>query len=510
MYYSIEDLRKLVLSLSGTEKRHYSIAVDKAIKSGDKAKYLKLYPILANPGSDLSEISAEFSTDGFTNAKNRLLRSLLKHLRDFHYAASEESLIQDYLGEIEILYHHNLPGQCGYLLHKAYLLAKTHEKFGLLLQVLEWERRISLSLNNSIRPYAELVTEEKVVLAQLVQIKEIEAIYCHAKDLKKQYGYVKGQMKKDLEQETIKAPGMPILSQCKSDKARYYYYYIHALYYWMTFDHQKAYTYSIKLIAPDVLVVPSNDYMDGILEHVTSCVCCGMFDAALNGLAIAEVYIEQLKLHQSHAYKIKLFYYQASYQLIIYNYTGNVPLLTEALKMVEKKLKQYDADLNDEAKQVILGNMMNAYLGTGNIVRVEQIWEALFQKQSQEVRRDIYDDLYFFRLFLLLQHKAYDILPSKALSANRHFKKLKDYKTHFEIEYSISSLLMKDHNYENPEIRREVLEEVKKLLLKYTKNFKGAAKFQEHYSLYVIWAESLMSGKAFNLEAAKWYERFRL
>lgn len=508
MNYSMRDLKTLINSLTGAEKRYYSIISRAFHQNGEEPMYQKLFATLSKDKSELPEIWEGSSPQVYTTAKKQLFSNLLRSLRIYHQDKSPEIIIQNQLSEVEILYHLNLAQQSLIILNKARKMAREHEKFGLLLQILDWERRLGIALDSHQRLANEIQKEERDVLKKLSQIMDIESVYAHARNLKKQYGYVKGVMKENLERETIHAPEMPTLSKCLSKKAVYYYNSIYALYYWMIFDHAKAFKYSKELLEPTLQVVIPNDYIDGILEHVTSCVCLCRFDDAINGLNVASAFVEELKLNQSQTFRFKLFYYQACYRIIIYNYTGNNIKLQDTVNEVELKMKQYDGQLTLETKQVLIANLLTAYVGLGNVKKVDELWDGLFRKQSKSVRRDIYDDLYLFRLFNLLQSKTYILVQPMAASALRYYKKYKNSETHFDIELKIADLLQKDHDLERTEIKREVLEAMKNIVNTYIRSLKGLNGFQEHYTLYVIWIESLLSGKTFHLEAKQWYARF--
>src|SRR5690606_38109804 len=89
-----------------------------------------------------------------TLAKRRLYGNILKALRALHDDISADTLIQNQLSEVEILYNYNLPDQALLVLRKAHELAVRHEKFGLLLQTLRRERRLHIVLPQPTGPAA--------------------------------------------------------------------------------------------------------------------------------------------------------------------------------------------------------------------------------------------------------------------------------------------------------------------------------------------------------------------
>lgn len=150
---------------------------------------------------------------------------------------------------------------------------------------------------------------------------------------------------------------------------------------------------------------------------------------------------------------------------------------------------------------------MNAYVGIGDINKADQIWNSMFNKQAKTVRRDIYADLYLYRLFSLLQARNYSLLQHAALAASRYFHKFKEAASLFELEISIVGLFVKGRPLDNPGVVKDLLFKIKNLITSYIIGLKGKSEFQEHYTHYQIWTESLLNETPFHIEAAKWHQK---
>jgi hypothetical protein len=509
MYRDRDSTQQLVSSLSGGEKRYFTNFSKSFNLPAEKPMFLQLFQYYENGESELPNVFSTSSPQALTTTKRRLYRNILKSLRSMNEDRSIDIRIGNQLADIEILYHLNLPEQGAFIINNTRRLAASHERFGLLLQILEWEKRLNIVLDMPTRPAEDILAEEQKVLQQFRQVMDLENIYGKAKTLKKQYGYVKGKMKKNLERETIAAPAMVRLADCLSEKARYYYFFIYALHSWMVFDHDQAYRYSKHLLSTAAQAILPDDYLEGILEHITSCVCLGFFEEALNGLQISAAYMEVHKLDQSPAFVVRMFAYDSVYQLIIYNYMGNRNKLRNVIKETESKLVRFEKLLPFETRQVIIGNLMNAYIGMGDISKADKIWDSMFNKQAKVVRRDIYADLYLFRLFSLLQAQNYSLLQSTAQSAFRYYHKFKDAASLFELEMAIVTLLNKSHQLDIPDVRQELLFKIKKTIEQYITGLKGATTFQEHYTRYQIWIASLISGEPYHSQASTWYKEYK-
>lgn len=506
MYRKKDDLKDLIKSLSMSEKRYFTRFLT-AISPDRKKSPLYFTLFYQIEKSTYSDAYRQEPKRARTHAAKRLYDNILKGLLLYHHERSADIIIQNLIIQIEILYYLSLPNQCIPLLKRAYKMAHLHENFGLLLHVLQWERRISIIMEHPPRSIEHIAEEEQEVLAKLSQITNLESICSKTIEFRKQLGYIDSH--EALESITIKSPMMPTLDECKTQKAIFYYDHIHTLYYTTIYEPARAYEHSKRLTSSPIQSILPNDYIDGLLSHVISCLSLGYFDEALNILQKLDVYMHDQKIDQSDSFKVLIFYYKICAHLIIYNYIGNKERLSETIRVAEEHLTIYDKKFSAKMKQVILGNLCNAYVGIGDIDSAINIMEWLFRKESKLVRKEIYNDLYLFRLFSSLQEKMYVLLPSMALSAFRYFKNQKNSEVHFKVELEITSLLLKEHDYENVKKMHAVLLGIRNLLAKHIAQLKGVRHFQEHYSFYIIWAESMLYGRPFYKQAKIWYKQHK-
>ncbi len=508
MYRHRDGLELLIQSLTKAERSYFSSSYDNNEDEEKRPFFLQLYHLYKEGKSEQSKIFKQYGPQVLTTTKRRLYDNILKTLRSFHHDISVDAIIQNHLLEIEILYNHSLPEQSLFILKKAHDLAIRYEKFGLLLQILDWERKLNIVLVHPERSLNEIVVEEEEVHNKLVQTRSLENIYSKAKDLKKLYGYIKGEMVHKFKTETIDAIGGITYEKCLSQRAKFYFDFIHVIYYGLVLEHVNAYRYSNRLISSGWTAVLPGDYIAGMLEHLTSSFFLGYFQDVLNKLTLADQYIQKHRLNQSPTFNIGIFYHKITYLLVIFNYMGNKEKLEEAILLAETKIQEYGKMMSHESRQVVLGNLMNAYMGIGNFKKANEIFDLLFKKESKNVRRDIYDDLYFFQLFNLLQSKSYSVIPSAAQSAYRYFRQFEDYSTRFPLEIKIAALLQKDHNYDSIQAKNRVLRDIKTIIEVYLSSLKGINNFQEHFTLYLIWTDAIINDEPFHVTARKWYKEW--
>ncbi|OJV50967.1 MAG: hypothetical protein BGO31_10900 [Bacteroidetes bacterium 43-16] len=504
MYRKKNDLENLIQSLTNGEKRFITKAFQ---KSKEGSLHVSLYDKLQKPKSGIINHENEIKGTVLSDNNRFLYKIILKHLKLFNAQLSPDIIIQNHLAEVEILYNHSLSDQAILILLKAKQIAIKNEKFGLYLQILSWEQRLSIVLDQPYRSLDAIRLEEEDILIKNAQINDLLGFYNQIFLIKKQHGFAKGPVKDTLESLILYNPNFPKLEDCQSNKAIYYHNLIFSIYSWMIFDHAKAYEYSKMLLNADSQNILPSDYLTGIFEHITSSVCIAKFTDALHGIQLAQAFMEEYKLNQSDRYRQLFFAYEATYRLIIYSYMGKRTQLAEVITHAENWLETYADVLPIERKQVVIGNIMNAYIAIGNLDKAWIVWNQLFNKQSESVRLDIYADLYLFRIFFYLQTPIYDLVASAAASALRFYRKTEENKSKFQLESSLTQLFTRDVDYNDPKILNPLLHQVRCLLNDYISEVRGTLNFQEHYTRYIIWANAIEKKIPYWQAARDWYKQ---
>ncbi|MNJ95336.1 hypothetical protein D3C87_130460 [compost metagenome] len=503
MYRKKDDLEQLIKSLTGREKSH----ITKTFKQSKvDSMYVSLYVEIQNAKSLTRISNLGLSGKVLINKKYVLYATLLKHLKQMQTTISPDVEIQNLLADVEFLYNHSLADQAMRLLNKARKIAGTHEKYGLYLQILNWEQKLSIVMDRPLRSIEAIRIEEEEILAKNAQINLLVSFYSQIMLLKKQHGYAKGTIKDELNVQIINHPLFPGQQDCKSNKAVYYHSLILSIYHWMIFDHTLAYQYSKALLQDDNQNILPSDYINGLFQHITSSVCVKKFKDALKGIQVAQAYMEEYKLNQSNAYRQLFFAYSSTYKLIIYGYTGEKDKLKEAIEDTIKQLDIWSDFIPIEFRQVVLGNIMNAYIAINDLDNAQVLWNQLFNRQSNQVRRDIYADLFLIRIFLLLHSQTYDLIPSASASALRFYRNSHENKAQFKLETSIVQLFVKEINYDNPKNLKPLLDRVRELLQNYIEDVRGKLSFQEHYTRYILWANSIEKKIPYWQAARDWYK----
>jgi hypothetical protein len=97
-----------------------------------------------------------------------------------------------------------------------------------------------------------------------------------------------------------------------------------------------------------------------------------------------------------------------------------------------------------------------------------------------------------------------------AAAAYRQYKQTEQKQDKYDVGLKISTLLMKDLDYEAVAVRKKVMSDVQSILREAITSYAGLNKFHEIYSFYLIWTDSILDGQDFHISAKEWYKEYVL
>lgn len=135
------NLFLLIKSLSPNEKGYIKKQSNVHVV-GDKNKYIRLFDAIDkqteyNEEQLIERFEFEDSANNFSAMKNYLYRFILKSLENYNYNVKGD--LRSTLNHIEILYNKNLPSIAKKMLKKAKKIAKEHELYEFMEEIIDWE-----------------------------------------------------------------------------------------------------------------------------------------------------------------------------------------------------------------------------------------------------------------------------------------------------------------------------------------------------------------------------------
>lgn len=502
-----EQLYYLVKSLNKSEKRYFKLMA--SLHAGDKV-YLKLFDDVEKMREPKYEsvhakhVDHDNPGQGLTLKKRYLSEQIMRSLRMFNEDRSINMKIQTLLNDIEILYNKRLGEYCLRTIEKAKQLAENFEKFGLLVQVLDWERKLKFILDEPPRTEEQISTDEKNALIKKLNIFQLEQLFSKALEFKRQYGFMRGNQKQVLKKEVTGNPLLHNERNCLSQRSLFYYYYTHTICNWILQEHVEAYACSKKMVSLNSDVLDKEDFLNGLLEHSTSCICLGYFEEALKQIKEAEKYIQQNPDIQYRQIRIRLFYYKANYSIISYNLMGDSTQLLKALLWSENEMANNKELLSSEMKMVLFAGLFDGYFALKQLDHAWKYVNEITQGIKKTTRKDVFDGSQFTNIFYWLEAGEYEVLKSVLQSAYRYFR-MHNADGKYTIELKVVSAFMKCNDYANEKKRMLIFKTIAHDLHQYIIHSNPFNHFQETYQFFYLYAESKLRNIAFHDMAKQWY-----
>ncbi len=496
-----EHLFYLIKSMTKSEKRYFKLfcSLHKTNPS-----FLAYYDSLSQESDDnhLDKYVSP-SKQGTVPVKRYLTKQILKSLRSFNEKYSIDIIIQNQLSEIEILYNKKLGEQCSILIEKTREIASKNEKFGLLLQVFKWERKLKFLLDKTQRSEKEISEDEKLVLNKYNNLNNYQRLFSEASELKKKLGYIDEKHKPYLLEKIIDNEVLQSEDQCLSTNALFYYYYTLTISNWMLRRHKLAFIYSKKMFDLVLKNQVDEDNFNGLLEHITACVCMGYYNEVLKKMKICEGVLKQNMINNNENTVSRLAYYKDAYTAISYMYIGDVKKLKKIVSETENNLIKGRDSISKEGVLVISNNLRTAYVYLGNMKAAWEKQKIILTTIENKLRADVYDEMLLFNVFYYLDTNAIAYAKSAINTAYSHFRERKHFKESIEYLILEGCKNLEEHFQSNE--GKKVYLKIMENIVNYTNQQEGLNGFLEDYYFYYFWAKSKVDNKSISDIMVEWH-----
>lgn len=160
-----DPVHRLIHGMSAAEKRYFKIHLGRyptTSRCGHAALFDDMATTEPDDGARLaSRYRARGSTTPFALAKRRLFDAVLESLCDFHAQHNVDARLRRMLEQVSMLHDRALQGEAEKLLKHASRLAEKHQRSGVLLDILRWEKRLMERRNYTDLKETALIAHEE-------------------------------------------------------------------------------------------------------------------------------------------------------------------------------------------------------------------------------------------------------------------------------------------------------------------------------------------------------------
>jgi hypothetical protein len=426
----VDELAKLILSLTNSEKRYFKLFSD--IQSGEKG-YIKLFDAIRKlEDYDEEKIREMLAGEEFLKrlpaVKSYLHNQLLKSLRVLYSGNTINSQLREMLEDAAILYEKRLHKQCAKILNKAKDLATQNEVMWAILEINAWMEKVNAELLPIERFEKMLATTESEDL-NTAKIQEnairYRQLYNKIKLINRRIKEARSAEEMKQFQVILNDPLLGNIDNALSFEAKQYFYHIHLIYNHAKGDNVACYNISdaqMRLIesfpakineTPKIYVTALNNVlMCQVLLHNYD-----NFDSTLHKLRTFPA--------RSMDVEVNRFVNSSIFEMVMHldrgDFEASVPLRSE----ITEGLQKYHDKINVIEEITLLYNLFYSYFGTEEYSSALSIINKLLNEYSKELRYDIQSAVRILNLILHYELGNTSLLEYNAVSTYRFLYKSK-------------------------------------------------------------------------------------
>ncbi len=487
----------LVKSLSGSEKRYFKLFISGKEKGNNK--YAQLFDAIdRQPEFDDEALrntvyrNEPVETRKYSELKGYLYLLILKSLQSYDEKSSVGHRLKNMLLGVRTLFKRSLFEDCKDILKKAKRLATDREDFNILIEILDWEKKVAYTQTDIAfldKELQRIADEEQNYLQRLNNISAYRNIFL--KVLVSIRKDVSRNEKQILElKQIVQNPLMADEANAQSATAKILFYRIRSIYNYSTSDFYAFYDSSKKLLSlmegnQLLLKEDVSEYISALSNHVVSCGRLekyGEVKEALNKL------IKVKPLTEDDALKIHRQYYMNKFRLCITTgeYEEGLIELKRHLKEIEK------ADKKLFAKNSFFFQYFCIYFGVGDYQKaLDSLNDWLNFMTGSVERKDLQSLARILNLVIHYELGNTMLIESLLRSTYRYLNKENRLS---EIEKKFMGFIKETSQIQSRRENKQALEKLKS-------EFEGLSG-QPSYGIFDLfdinsWIESKISGKPF-------------
>ena len=432
-----ESLFILIKSLSQNEKRYFKVSASMHVL-GEKNNYEKLFEAIdSQKVYDESKIKKKFADSSFINrlpaAKNYLYTIILKSLQSFQADRDFYSRLKSTMHQIKILFEKSHYKECLALILKAKEKAYRHENLAILLEILDWEKKVfEMQLNGQKleKKLDYIFKEKKVLLKKLDNLFDYQLVSSKIMNLVRTVGMIRS--KDDLKkfEKYITSPLMASEEAALTFHAKYLFCSIYSVFYYAKRDYKNSYHYLKKrllLIDANVeqIVEETNHYLETIYHILLQSQSLKKYDEYEYYLKKLINVPKQLPAKNLRTIEAKIFAYSSETELLLCIKTGRFERGNSLIKGIEKGLQRFDGQIQKNLQISIYFNLSVIHFGNNNFSGSLKSLNKLLNDPNFEHSEDLYSFARIFNLILHFELKNQDLLEYSVKSTYRFLYKRK-------------------------------------------------------------------------------------
>jgi len=495
-----KNLFELIKSLSASEKGYFRKRASLQIK-GEETNYIKLFKeidnqVIYDEAKLLKKFSGEKFIVNFSVAKNYLYELIMESLEAYH--TDPDSQLRSTVRRLEILFQRGLYGHCEKLLMQAKKMARKHENYLQLIELLSiqveiWYRRtFTERTEEEIKSLFDEIEQTVSFFNNHLQYRHLNAKLI---SLMVKSGPISDSKQEDIYNSLMQNPFLQSEKKALSLKAKLTYYNCLAFYYHAVNDvvNKLAVVREIdKLMGMDSRTIELHPYFYwtnvGNIIH-----CLGVLKrydemrSALDKMIQTKINIPELKAHQYFIHRNLL--------INMYTRTGKIREGINALKETDADIAQGKVIL--PSKYLYLIHLYYAayhYFCAGDYKKSNALVQQILDEYSDDTGIDFQCFARILRLLIQFEMGKNELLAYTIKSAHRFIEKKKHM---YKMEESLFRVLKRLATvFKTDKQKIESFVSLRNEIIAYSTD-KYQARALDYFDL-TSWLESKIQGRSFS------------
>lgn len=464
----------LIKSLNKSEKRYFKVFSSRHT-IGEENGYIRLFDFIDRMEDYQEELifmhfKGQPLLNKFSITKARLYDNILKSLDTFYSNSSQDAQIFRMMHSAEILFDKGLYKQAEKILHSAEKKAEKHERFTLLLEIKQKQKRlIENDLYADVKPaqIAKMYEEEKNILAEMGQYHQLWNVKSLIFQSINRSGKVRD--KKEIEELKKLIQRVDKLDVSKgSSKSKYLYHHVHSAYFFAINDLTSSFKHleqNLKITAGSALLTDQpNLYFSLLTNYIYIATKLGKYDQARKRLQELKKLSADGEGQNTMDLDIKYFSSSTSLELFLLIEQGDFEKASKLVPQIEEAYRLYGENINSMRKAYIDFKVGVVFLSLGDYSSALHWINNILNEAKIDQKQDIYC---FAQLLNLILHFELDnsrFLPYAINSTKRYLKNRNRIYRFEELFLKLISQISKTNNiFDQQEKLMAIEEELKDL-----------------------------------------------
>ncbi len=494
-----DPLFRLIKALTPAEKRYFKIFFSNS-KTDEDAKFIKLFNLIDKhqdyDEAKILEQEKSFKSSQLSNLKAHLYRQILQSLNNYNPHNDVEIKIREFLNHTNILYNRALYDQCWKMLEKARQLAEANDKYRMMYEIIEFEKRLLTKLikTDIKEKVLDLVKESESQQKKLQNINTFQNLSIRLYSFYLQLGFIRNSADFEIVNRFLYSTLPAFKEENLTFDEKNYLYNSLVGYYLFIQDLDRGYEYAKKWVDlfeqnPQMIIPKIENYIRAIHNLLVAQSKLFKYHEFVEYTMKFQAISQMEGLSITNNISLSLFRYSSVHVINQYFMTGNFIEGVTIIPKIAADLEKYEDFLDTHTVTIFYYKFACMFFGNEDYQQSTFWLNKIINSRDLNIRSDIHG---FARILNLISHwelKNMDLVDYYIRSTFRYLIKKDDFHVY---QKSILKFLKKLSSI-SPDQLRDSFIELRDKLLPLTSNA-----YEKRAFLYfdiISWLESKIENR---------------